>query len=89
MSFPSIPGCAFATRRKAVRRSEVGAELDALEHGHALAEASSFTNLSVFPAVPRRHTGIRVMLTAHHAEQDMVRLARVLRRAAQRISQIR
>ncbi|MEO7032630.1 MAG: aminotransferase class I/II-fold pyridoxal phosphate-dependent enzyme [Polyangiaceae bacterium] len=72
-----------------VRFIEVGAEEDALERASALVEAGFFTNLSVFPAVPRRRAGIRVMLTTHHTEEDVVRLVQALAGGTQRISQIR
>ena len=77
------------TSESPVRFIEVGAEEDALERGSALADAGFFTNLSVFPAVPRRRAGIRVMLTTHHTEEDVVRLVQALASGVQRISHIR
>ncbi len=65
-----------------IRFIEVGAEERALEVGSALITAGFFTNLSVFPAVPRRRAGIRVMLTTHHTEDDVERLVRALSNAA-------
>src|SRR5450432_4032698 len=76
-----------------IRFIEVGAEEQALEVGSALAAAGFFTNLSVFPAVPRRRAGIRVMLTTHHTEDDVANLVRALANAGSgggnRISEIR
>jgi 7-keto-8-aminopelargonate synthetase-like enzyme len=72
-----------------IRFIEVGAEERALELGSALAAAGFFTNLSVFPAVPRRRAGIRVMLTTHHTEDDVVDLVRAFGTASHRISEIR
>jgi 7-keto-8-aminopelargonate synthetase-like enzyme len=76
-----------------IRFIEIGPEAQALEVGSALASAGFFTNLSVFPAVPRRRAGIRVMLTTHHTEDDVVRLVRALSNAGSgsgnRISEIR
>ncbi|HWZ91542.1 MAG TPA: aminotransferase class I/II-fold pyridoxal phosphate-dependent enzyme, partial [Polyangiaceae bacterium] len=75
-----------------IRFIEVGAEERALELGSALITAGFFTNLSVFPAVPRRRAGIRVMLTTHHSEEDIVSLVRALASAGNggrnRISEI-
>jgi 7-keto-8-aminopelargonate synthetase-like enzyme len=76
-----------------IRFIEIGAEERALEVGSALAAAGFFSNLSVFPAVPRRRAGIRVMLTTHHTEDDVVRLVRTFGTAGNgsgnRISEIR
>jgi 7-keto-8-aminopelargonate synthetase-like enzyme len=75
-----------------IRFIEVGAEERALELGSALITAGFFTNLSVFPAVPRRRAGIRVMLTTHHSEEDIVSLVHALASAGSgggnRISEI-
>ncbi|HEX3774204.1 MAG TPA: aminotransferase class I/II-fold pyridoxal phosphate-dependent enzyme, partial [Polyangiaceae bacterium] len=76
-----------------IRFIEVGPEERALELANALVEAGFFANLSVFPAVPRRRAGIRVMLTTHHTEDDLVELTHALMKAASRsgnrISEIR
>lgn len=54
-----------------VRFLGIGAEEQALDRATLLIDAGLFTNLSVFPAVPRRRAGIRVMLTTHHTEGDV------------------
>jgi 7-keto-8-aminopelargonate synthetase-like enzyme len=72
-----------------VRFIEIGAEEQALDRASALIESGFFTNLSVFPAVPRRRAGIRVMLTTHHTEEDVQDLVRALASGAHRISQFR
>ncbi len=77
------------TSESPVRFIEVGAEEDAVERASALTDAGFFANLSVFPAVPRRRAGIRVMLTTLHTEEDVVRLVQALAAGTQRISQIR
>jgi 7-keto-8-aminopelargonate synthetase-like enzyme len=77
------------TSESPVRFVEVGTEEQALDRGSALFDAGFFTNLSVFPAVPRRRAGIRVMLTTHHTEEDVVRLVQAFGRGAHRISEIR
>ncbi|HEY4105150.1 MAG TPA: aminotransferase class I/II-fold pyridoxal phosphate-dependent enzyme [Polyangiaceae bacterium] len=76
-----------------IRFIEVGAEERALDLANALAEAGFFTNLSVFPAVSRRRAGIRIMLTTHHTEDDLVELVRALMKgtsgSGNRISEFR
>ena len=72
-----------------VRFLEIGAEEQALDRADALLAAGFFTNLSVFPAVPRRRAGIRVMLTTHHTDDDVRELVRALSSAAHRISEFR
>jgi 7-keto-8-aminopelargonate synthetase-like enzyme len=76
-----------------IRFIEVGAEEKASDVASAFAADGFFTNLSVFPAVPRRRAGIRVMLTTHHTEEDVARLARSLATpgtgSGNRISEIR
>ena len=72
-----------------VRFIEIGAEEQALDRASDLAAAGFFTNLSVFPAVPRRRAGLRVMLTTHHGEEDVQRLVQALGTGPQRISHIR
>lgn len=61
-----------------VRFLEIGAEEQALERASLLCDAGFFTNVSVFPAVPRRRAGIRVMLTTHHSEEDIFDLVQAL-----------
>ena len=61
-----------------VRFLEIGAEEQALERASLLSDAGFFTNVSVFPAVPRRRAGIRVMLTTHHSEDDIFDLVQAL-----------
>jgi 7-keto-8-aminopelargonate synthetase-like enzyme len=77
------------TSESPVRFIEVGAEEQAMDRGSELTEAGFFTNLSVFPAVPRRRAGIRVMLTTHHTEEDLLGLVQALGRGTRRISHIR
>jgi 7-keto-8-aminopelargonate synthetase-like enzyme len=77
------------TSESPVRFIEVGAEEQALDRASVLSEAGFFTNLSVFPAVPRRRAGIRVMLTTHHTEADVVGLVQAFGRGSHRISEIR
>ncbi len=72
-----------------VRFIEIGAEEQALDRASDLLAAGFFTNLSVFPAVPRRRAGIRVMLTTHHSEDDVRELVRALTTGAHRISEFR
>ncbi len=50
---------------------EIGAEETAMNIGEALQAAGYFVNVAVFPAVPRRRAGIRVMLNAHQTEADI------------------
>jgi 7-keto-8-aminopelargonate synthetase-like enzyme len=77
------------TSESPVRFIEVGAEEQALDRASVLSEAGFFTNLSVFPAVPRRRAGIRVMLTTHHTEEDVVGLVQAFGRGSHPISEIR
>ncbi len=72
-----------------VRFIEIGVEEQALDRASDLLAAGFFTNLSVFPAVPRRRAGIRIMLTTHHSEEDVQDLVRALCSGAHRISHIR
>ena len=72
-----------------VRFLEIGAEERAVDRACALIEAGFFTNLSVFPAVPRRRAGIRVMLTTHHSEVDVQELVHALADGAHPISEFR
>lgn len=77
------------TSESPVRFIEIGTEERALDRASDLAAAGFFTNLSVFPAVPRRRAGIRVMLTTHHTEDDVRDLVRALTKGAHRISEFR
>ncbi|MEO6600399.1 MAG: aminotransferase class I/II-fold pyridoxal phosphate-dependent enzyme [Polyangiaceae bacterium] len=72
-----------------VRFIEIGAEEQALDRASDLIESGFFTNLSVFPAVPRRRAGIRVMLTTHHTDEDVRELVSALTTGAHRISELR
>ena len=72
-----------------VRFIEIGDEERALDRASALLDAGFFTNLSVFPAVPRRRAGIRVMLTTHHSAEDVRDLVQALGTGAHRISEFR
>ena len=54
-----------------IRFMEIGAEETAMGVGEALQAAGYFVNVAVFPAVPRRRAGIRVMLNAHQTEADI------------------
>jgi 7-keto-8-aminopelargonate synthetase-like enzyme len=72
-----------------VRFIEIGAEEQALDRASDLVAHGFFTNLSVFPAVPRRRAGIRVMLTTHHTEEDVRDLVHALSTGAHRISEFR
>jgi 7-keto-8-aminopelargonate synthetase-like enzyme len=38
---------------------------------HRLHEDGLYTNLGAFPAVPMKHSGVRVTLTLHHTEDDI------------------
>lgn len=72
-----------------VRFLEIGAEEQAVDRAGALLASGFFTNLSVFPAVPRRRAGIRVMLTTHHTVDDVRELVHALSNGAHRISEFR
>jgi 7-keto-8-aminopelargonate synthetase-like enzyme len=49
----------------------VGPEDAACETGERLMNAGFYTNIAIFPAVPRRRAGIRVALTCHQSVEDV------------------
>lgn len=65
-----------------IRFIELGDESDAMEVGAALKAAGYFVNVAVFPAVPRRRAGLRIMFNAHHTIEDVCELAREIQRVA-------
>lgn len=67
-----------------IRFIEIGDENDAVEVGAALKAAGYFVNVAVFPAVPRRRAGLRVMLNCHHTREDVSALVREISRVAPR-----
>jgi len=74
-----------------IRFVEVGREETAMELCCALRTAGYFVNVAVFPAVPRRRAGVRLMLNRHQTLEDVRGLALELsrhtaRRGAQRPS---
>ena len=67
-----------------IRFIELGDETAAMTVGAALKAAGFFVNVAVFPAVPRRRAGLRVMLTCNHTEDDVRELVREVARVAPR-----
>ncbi|HEY8942629.1 MAG TPA: aminotransferase class I/II-fold pyridoxal phosphate-dependent enzyme [Polyangiaceae bacterium] len=67
-----------------IRFIEIGDENDTMEVGAALKAAGYFVNVAVFPAVPRRRAGLRIMLNCHHTLQDVHELVREISRVAPR-----
>jgi 7-keto-8-aminopelargonate synthetase-like enzyme len=65
-----------------IRFIELGDENDAMEVGSALKAAGYFVNVAVFPAVPRRRAGLRIMLNCHHTLEDVRNLVRDIARVA-------
>ncbi|HEY2408773.1 MAG TPA: aminotransferase class I/II-fold pyridoxal phosphate-dependent enzyme [Polyangiaceae bacterium] len=61
-----------------IRFVEAGPEELATELAQSAFDAGYYANLSMFPAVPRRRAGMRVMLTTHQTEQDIVGLVTAL-----------
>jgi hypothetical protein len=53
-----------------------------MEVGSALKAAGFFVNVAVFPAVPRRRAGLRIMLNYHHSADDVRDLVREISRVA-------
>lgn len=72
-----------------IRFIEIGAEEQALDRASLLLDHGLFTNVSVFPAVPRRRAGIRVMLTSLHTDEDVQLLVEAFGKGAHRISEFR
>ncbi|HET9955688.1 MAG TPA: aminotransferase class I/II-fold pyridoxal phosphate-dependent enzyme [Polyangiaceae bacterium] len=54
-----------------IRFVEVGSEEVAMNWGGALKRAGFFTNVAVYPAVPRRRAGIRLMLNLNQTLDDV------------------
>jgi 7-keto-8-aminopelargonate synthetase-like enzyme len=65
-----------------IRWIELGDEADAMAVGSALKAAGYFVNVAVFPAVPRRRAGLRIMLNCHHSLEDVRDLVREIARVA-------
>jgi 7-keto-8-aminopelargonate synthetase-like enzyme len=65
-----------------LRFVEIGDESEAVEVVSALKAAGYFVNVAVFPAVPRRRAGLRVMFNCHHTLSDIRELAREIARVA-------
>jgi 7-keto-8-aminopelargonate synthetase-like enzyme len=65
-----------------IRFIEIGDESEAIEVGAALKAAGYFVNVAVFPAVPRRRAGLRIMLNCHHTLHDVRELVREIARVA-------
>lgn len=65
-----------------IRFIEIGDEADALEVGSALKAAGYFVNVAVFPAVPRRRAGLRIMVNCHHTLADVRELGLEIARVA-------
>jgi len=59
-----------------IRFIEIGDEDDAVQAGAALKAAGYFVNVAVFPAVPRRRAGLRIMINCHHTKTDVRELVR-------------
>jgi 7-keto-8-aminopelargonate synthetase-like enzyme len=74
-----------------IRFLDVGREETAIELCTQLRTAGYFVNVAVFPAVPRHHAGVRLMLNRHQTLEDVRGLAlelsrRMVRREAARPS---
>lgn len=69
-----------------IRLVEVGDEALAVEACCALRAAGYFVNVAVFPAVPRRCAGVRLMLNRHQTLEDVRGLALELSRRVVRRS---
>jgi 7-keto-8-aminopelargonate synthetase-like enzyme len=69
--------CAAMTRTP-IRFLELGSEERAALVARTLLEAGFFVNVSAFPAVPRGHAGIRLMLNANQTLDDVRRLVHEL-----------
>ncbi|MFO7179753.1 MAG: aminotransferase class I/II-fold pyridoxal phosphate-dependent enzyme [Pseudomonadota bacterium] len=65
-----------------IRFIEIGDEDDAVQAGAALKAAGYFVNVAVFPAVPRRRAGLRIMINCHHTKTDVRELVREIARVA-------
>jgi 7-keto-8-aminopelargonate synthetase-like enzyme len=72
----------LATSRAPIRFLELGSNERAAAVARTLLEAGFFVNVSVFPAVPRGHAGIRVMLNANQTPDDVRRLVHELAHCA-------
>jgi len=64
---------------------EVGAHEGGFQLMHRLMEAGYFVNLSVFPSVPRLRTGMRLTLTRHLQQADIVGVLAVIAEALPQI----
>lgn len=65
-----------------IRFIPIGDETDAMIVGSALKAAGYFVNVAVFPAVPRRRAGLRIMLNHHQTAEDVYQLVREIARVA-------
>ncbi len=65
-----------------IRFIEVGGEDEAIQVGAALKAAGYYVNVAVFPAVPRRRAGLRIMVNCHHTRGDVRDLVREIARIA-------
>jgi 7-keto-8-aminopelargonate synthetase-like enzyme len=72
-----------------IRFVEVGREDTAMELCCALRAAGYFVNVAVFPAVPRRRAGVRLMLNRHQTLEDVRGLALELSRQTARRDGVR
>ena len=54
-----------------IRFIEIGDEGEAVKLGAALKAAGFFVNVAVFPAVPRRRAGLRILLNGHQTAGDV------------------
>jgi 7-keto-8-aminopelargonate synthetase-like enzyme len=75
--------CLVASRSP-IRFIELGTNERALLVAKALLSAGLFVNVSIYPAVPRGHAGVRLMLTCNQTLDDVQRLVTELSRALQR-----
>lgn len=65
-----------------IRFIPIGDETDAMAIGSALKAAGFFVNVAVFPAVPRRRAGLRILLNHHHLADDVFQLVHEIARIA-------
>lgn len=70
-------GCAVSDRSP-IRFIEVGSSERAASIARQLLDAGCFVNASAFPAVPRGHAGIRLMLNVNQTPDDVRNLVREL-----------
>ncbi|WAS91228.1 aminotransferase class I/II-fold pyridoxal phosphate-dependent enzyme [Nannocystis punicea] len=61
-----------------IRFVEIGDEDQTVELGARLLAAGYYANVAVYPAVPRRRAGLRMMLSARHEPGDIEGLLRAL-----------